>query len=156
MPGTLKLETGKAYRAVVRVDVPKMLVSRSAVQSRFAELGFSDVVAWLDAGDLPSDWPANQRPAELPHGWPAFVQAKWGNPPTTLEKPEAIVASWEYVLAAGATPATPMPPKAEPVGEADPLAEGLKLAGRLFLLSLVGKLFREILDEAFLCSARHG
>lgn len=143
MPGALKLEQGKVYRAVVRVDVPRLVVSRSAVQSRFAELGFTDAIAWLDACDLPSDWPAGQRPTELPAGWPAFVQARWAQPSTTLEQPDAVLATWAYVPAAGAPPVT------AGAGSDDNLGGALMLAGKLFLLSLAGKVVREVIDEVF-------
>lgn len=141
MPGAvMQLEQGKTYRAVVRVDVPRLVVSRSAVQNRFAELGFENVVAWLDARDLPADWPANHRPTELPNGWPAFVQATWAKPSTSLEQPDAVLASWP--LAPGQAPATNDKPD-------DNMGEAIKLAAKLFILQLGAKLVRELIDEVF-------
>lgn len=139
----LTLELGATYRGVLHVGYPRFLVSKDDVRQKFGELGFVNVTTWLEPGELPPDWPGDERPAPPSSGWWAFAQGTWGKPSAAVERPDAVHAVWLHAAANGAAVPTW---KAPPLG-ADPYRNAVSALLTLIGIDILGSLAEGLADE---------
>lgn len=82
---------GTTYYGRAQIGWPtSMLVTSSAVQSKLASEGFTDITVWTSASDLPSTWPAGETTGNL------FVQATYPATATatTMAVPSQVIDIW--------------------------------------------------------------
>jgi hypothetical protein len=85
------LVPGTTYFGRASVSWPlSIVVTKSAVQSKLASEGFTNIQVWTDASDLPASWPEGERVGDL------FVQATYpiGAAPTTMVVPSQVTSIW--------------------------------------------------------------
>jgi hypothetical protein len=93
---SVPLLKGGTYRARVRLSgAESVFGTAGALRSKFEDLGFSSVVIFGSANDLPPDWPSDERTIEtgdLESGY--FAQGVWTKPNDSLPRPAEILAIW--------------------------------------------------------------
>lgn len=109
----IQLLFGRQYQGRLLVDGVRQLTSSTDVRALVEDLGFSDVRIYMQASDLPSDWPASKRGG--PNGieqFTAFFDAVWDQSASSdMAKPSYMLEIW-YVDDSGATASPTVPPTA--------------------------------------------
>ncbi len=94
----IPLLKGAVYRARVRLSgAESVFGTANALRSKFEDLGFSGVVVFGSANELPPNWPQDQRTIEtssLESGY--FAEGTWAKPNDSLPRPSEIVAIWQH------------------------------------------------------------
>lgn len=91
----LVLVPGKHYRARLALNsFMEKAAPASAIASQFQGLGFSNVVAYMDSGSLPADWPSEMR-ANSSGAKTAWVEGDFqGQTATRVDRPAQIDKAW--------------------------------------------------------------
>jgi hypothetical protein len=111
MSGTIEARNGARYRAVFQViGVPKMLVTADVAKGKIEEAGLTGVRVWLEATDLPADWPRTAIYADTDATWYVYAEGVWSGASGSYPQPDAIVKIWEVVTDATPPTVTPVPP----------------------------------------------
>jgi hypothetical protein len=109
--GTLQARTGARYRAVFQVQgVPKMLVTPDIAKQKIEDAGISEARVWLEASDLPGDWPRTAIYADTDSTWYVYAEGVWAAASGSYPQPDAVVKIWEVVSDATPPTVTPVPP----------------------------------------------
>lgn len=91
---SIPVENGKRYRA--RLDLSTfeaMAANENLVAQQFAALGFENVQAFHNPGDLPGDWPKETTGGDVSKAW--FVQGDWKKPASSFPRPPQLSRAWK-------------------------------------------------------------
>lgn len=107
---------GERYRGVFLVAIPRPFVTRELAIERMAAAGFGAPTVWLNAEDLPADWPMTRRYGDTDAGWHVYAEGTWTGPTADMPLPHAAVDVWRVETHDPAPPATPpvSPPSTPP------------------------------------------
>ncbi len=83
------LVPGTTYYGRAKIGWPlSALVTNNAVRSNLTGKGFTNVMVYSDASDLPESWPAGERTGNL------FVEATYSGSATTMVVPKQVLSIW--------------------------------------------------------------
>lgn len=126
--GGFDLRPGGLYRARIALHGLAKLASKSRLIVEFSKLGFSEVQAWDNPKDLPSDWPATER-GHARSGVTWWAQGRYQGLARTLD-PQAAGEDVEFLWVGEVAPppaprtpppaSTPPPPASTPPPDAPP------------------------------------
>lgn len=112
--GKIPLLFGRQYQGRIIVNQVRQLTSSNEVAALLEDLGFASVRIYMDAGDLPGDWPQSKRTG--PSGvaqFTAFFDALWEqSAEDEMTKPPWLLDVWYLSDAHAHVPSVPVAPGA--------------------------------------------
>lgn len=89
----LALKSGQHYRAKLKLTgFQASLATRDLVQAQFLSNGFSNVIAYKSAAELPADWPSETKQGGSGVWW---VEGDWTRESGPVARQEPITQVWE-------------------------------------------------------------
>ena len=107
----ITLENGTTYRGRAIIFYPSLVVTKSRVKEELEKQGFANVTVWLDADDLPNDWPSSKK--EDTSSWgntQAWLEASWSRPTGQYPSSGSTFSILDYWIQKRAPQAVPPQP----------------------------------------------
>jgi hypothetical protein len=86
------LQQGQRYRAKLELTGFQSLASAPMIAQQFQTLGFTNPIVYMDASQLPADWPALTTTNATANS--RFIEATWSQPTNTIPRPPQIQLAW--------------------------------------------------------------